>query len=187
LSNKNFIVRNGLTVGSFALVNEQGNINANTITFADGSTSNTGVSSITLTNDNATNATYYPLLSTSTSGTISVANTSSLGLNYVPSTGTLSVTILSSTSDANLKENINTIDNALDIINGIDGVRFNWKDNKLPSAGLVAQQVAQFMPELITSDNKNNLSLNYNGIIGVLVEAIKAQQKQIDELNRKVQ
>jgi len=140
----------------------------------------------TLTDDTTTATTHYPLLTTSTSGSISTANTSSSKLTYVPSTGTLSATVHASTSDENLKENITTIQNALEIINGIDGVRFNWKDTHTPSAGLIAQQVGQYLPELVITDLRNNKSLNYNGIIGVLVEAIKEQQKQIDTLMQKV-
>jgi hypothetical protein len=151
------------------------------------SASNVSVTSgTTLTDDTSTATTHYPLLTTSTSGSISTANTSSSKLTYVPSTGTLSATVMTSTSDENLKENITTIQNALEIINGIDGVRFNWKDTHTPSVGLIAQQVGQYLPELVITDLRNNKSLNYNGIIGVLVEAIKEQQKQIDTLMQKV-
>jgi len=139
-------------------------------------------SGTTITNESSSGSTYYPILTTATSGTISAANTSSSGLSYVPSTGTLSATVHTSTSDRNLKENITVIDDALNIVKGIDGIRFNWKDNHLPSAGLLAQQVAQFLPELVMTDDKNNLSLNYNGVIGVLVQAIKELSAEVDQL-----
>jgi hypothetical protein len=91
-------------------------------------------------------------------------------------------------SDKNFKENINNIENPLDIVNGLNGVQFTWKDNGKKSAGLIAQEVEEFLPELIeyNSDEKPTMSLNYNGIIGVLVEAIKEQQRQIDELKDKI-
>ena len=147
------------------------------------SASNVSVTSgTTITNESSSGSTYYPILTTATSGTISAANTSSSGLSYVPSTGTLSATVHTSTSDRNLKENITVIDDALNIVKGIDGIRFNWKDNHLPSAGLLAQQVAQFLPELVMTDDKNNLSLNYNGVIGVLVQAIKELSAEVDQL-----
>ena len=140
----------------------------------------------TITNEITSANTYYPILTTSNTGSISVANTSSSKLYYVPSTGTLSATVHASTSDERLKENITVIYNALDIVNGIDGVRFDWKDTHVPSAGLIAQQVGKFMPELVAVDDEGNKSLNYNGVIGVLVQAIKEQQKQIDALMKKV-
>ena len=223
MSNKNFLVKNGITVGSFNLVNENGNITANSITFLDGSTQSSGknvthntintssinTSSISANsiitnfitfsdgsiqnsipktlvgNENFSTATYYPLLTLTASGSITSANTSSLGLSYVPSTGTLTATVHASTSDANSKTNITNIENPLDIIGGINGVRFNWISDGTPSAGLIAQEVEKYLPELI-STGENGKSLNYNGIIGVLVEAIKAQQIQIDALTQKV-
>ena len=131
----------------------------------------------------ATNSTYYPSFVASNSSSSQGLNTAT-ALTFNPSTGTLSATVHTSTSDETLKENIAPITNALDIINNIDGVKFNWKDNGNPSAGLIAQQVEQYLPELITTaDGKK--SLNYNGIIAVLVEAIKAQQVQIDALTKK--
>ena len=130
-----------------------------------------------------TNSTYYPSFVASNSSSSQGLNTAT-ALTFNPSTGTLSATVHTSTSDETLKENIAPITNALDIINNIDGVKFNWKDNGNPSAGLIAQQVEQYLPELITTaDGKK--SLNYNGIIAVLVEAIKAQQVQIDALTKK--
>jgi hypothetical protein len=131
----------------------------------------------------STSATYYPSFVASNSSGSQGLNTAT-ALTFNPSTGTLSATVHTSTSDQTLKENITPITNALDIINNIDGVKFNWKDNGNPSAGLIAQQVEQYLPELITiADGKK--SLNYNGIIAVLVEAIKAQQVQIDALTKK--
>jgi len=130
-----------------------------------------------------TNSTYYPSFVASNSSSSQGLNTAT-ALTFNPSTGTLSATVHTSTSDETLKENIAPITNALDIINNIDGVKFNWKDNGNPSAGLIAQQVEQYLPELITTaDGKK--SLNYNGIVAVLVEAIKAQQVQIDALTKK--
>jgi hypothetical protein len=150
------------------------------------SASNAGITpGTTLTDDTTTAVTHYPMLTVSTSGTIYTANTSSTKLTYLPSTGTLSATVMTSTSDENVKTNIVPIANALDIVNGLTGVRFDWKDTGLPSAGLTAQNVEQYMPELVTTTADGGKSLNYNGIIGVLVEAIKAQQVQIDALTKK--
>jgi len=150
------------------------------------SASNVAVSvGTSLTDDTTTATVHYPLLTTSTSGSISIANTSSAKLTYVPSTGTLSATVMTSTSDANLKDNVSIIENALKIVNSIDGVRYNWKDSQLPSAGLIAQQVGILMPELVITDDKGNQSLNYNGVIGVLVQAIKELNSKIDKLQGK--
>jgi hypothetical protein len=99
----------------------------------------------------------------------SVFYNSSVHIN--PSTGTLYATAVNQTSDRTKKTNIRPIDNSLEIIKNLNGVRFDWIADGRSSAGLIAQDVEQVMPELVeTSEYK---TLNYNGIIGALVEAVK--------------
>ena len=139
----------------------------------------------TLSNDTTTNATYYPTFSSATSGTYSTAYVSSTKCTYNPSTGTLSATVFTSLSDRSQKTNIRPIENAIDITKQLDGVRFDWIDNNKPSLGLIAQEVEQVLPELVeeVSDHK---TVNYNGLVGLLIEAIKEQQVRIEELERKL-
>jgi hypothetical protein len=106
-----------------------------------------------------------------------------LGGVYV--TGVLTCTQLQTTSDLNLKENIQTIENPLDKVLKINGVTFDWKENHEPSVGVIAQEVEKILPQAVTEVNGTK-SINYNGLIGLLIEAIKDQQKQIDELKNKV-
>ena len=73
---------------------------------------------------------------------------------------------------------------ALNIIENINGVTFDWKETGLPSAGLLAQDVEKYLPELI-AESENGKTLNYNGIIGVLVEAIKELSDRIKTLENK--
>lgn len=123
-------------------------------------------------NTTAANIFYLPI-SNSSSGNWSngVVDTN---LTYVPSTGTLSATNFNSTSDISTKENIEVIKDAIEIINSLNGVRFNWKKNGNPSAGLIAQDVEIKMPELVETDPNTGIkSLNYSGVIAVLVEAVK--------------
>jgi len=74
--------------------------------------------------------------------------------------------------DENLKKNIHTIENAVEKINQLRGVNFTWKDTDEKSAGVIAQELQKVFPELV-SKNENGLSINYNGLIGVLIEAVK--------------
>ena len=84
------------------------------------------------------------------------------------------------TSDITLKENVSIIDNALDMINNLDGISWNWKDSGKASLGVSAQNVETVAPELVS--NGSHKAVNYNGLIGILIEAVKEQSNQISEL-----
>lgn len=138
----------------------------------------------TITDDVATNTTQYIGMSRITSGSWTSAYTASSKLYFNPSTGTTYSTVFQSLSDENKKTNITNITNALDIVENINGVTFDWKESGLPSAGLIAQDVEKYLPELI-SDSEGTKSLNYNGVIGILVEAIKELSEKIKVLESK--
>jgi len=133
----------------------------------------------TVADDTTTNQTFYPIFTQTTSGTITASKVSSTKLTYNPSLGKLQATIVNSTSDENLKKDIHTIENALDKIKQLRGVDFNWKDNDQKSIGVVAQELQKVFPELVFDDGEN-LSVNYNGLIGVLIESIKELSNKID-------
>ena len=88
-----------------------------------------------------------------------------------------------STSYIRLKDDIKPIENALSDVCKLEGVSFNWKDTGTKATGFIAQQVEPILPDLVsTSEDDGIKSVNYIGLIGHLVEAIKEQQVQIDEL-----
>ncbi len=95
--------------------------------------------------------------------------------------GTLTVTgDLNSQSDVRKKTEINIVDGNL--IHSLDGVEFKWIENNVHSAGVIAQQVEEIIPHLVSTDKNNFKNVNYNGLIAYLIEAVKNQQKQINEL-----
>jgi hypothetical protein len=88
-------------------------------------------------------------------------------------------------SDIRKKENIETIDNALDKVNKMRGVYYNRIDDekKKKQTGVIAQEMEQVLPEVVTyASDVDEYSVAYGNIVGVLIEAIKEQQLQIDEL-----
>lgn len=94
--------------------------------------------------------------------------------------GIVTATDFNSTSDANLKENIHTVENSLETVQSLRGVSFDWKETGKKSYGVIAQELEEILPELVnTSDVK---SVNYNGIIGVLIEAVKELKAEIEQL-----
>ena len=99
-------------------------------------------------------------------------------------TGTCQATDFNSTSDIRLKDNIQVIEDPLAKLVQIEGVSFNWKENNKPALGVIADQVQEILPELVTDGNPK--TVNYNGLIGLLIEAVKEQQIQIDELKSKL-
>ncbi len=91
-------------------------------------------------------------------------------------------------SDERLKENIMPLKSSLAKIESLQGVSFDWRDTGKASIGFIAQDVQQVLPEIISiQDSKDStLSVDYASIVPLLVEAIKEQQSQILELERKV-
>jgi hypothetical protein len=102
------------------------------------------------------------------------------GSALVSVAGTVSATNFNTTSDLNFKENVTTFENALDVVSQLRGVRFDWKETHSPSVGVIAQELEEVLPELVTQTDPK--AVNYNGIIGVLIEAIKELQAEIQEL-----
>ena len=138
--------------------------------------------SISVVDNTTTNSTYYPMYVDSISGIATQLNVSSTKLNFNPSTGNFSATQFTSLSDKTRKTNIRTIDDAMQIVERLDGVRYDWIDNNKPSIGLIAQDVEEVLPEIVETSSDNIKSVSYGNLVGVLVEAIKDLQNQINEI-----
>jgi hypothetical protein len=89
-------------------------------------------------------------------------------------------------SDARVKENVETIPNALDKVKSMRGVVYNKIDEEKRSVGVIAQELLEVVPEAVHQDEKGMYSVAYGNLVGVLVEAMKEQQQQIDELKAKL-
>jgi hypothetical protein len=90
---------------------------------------------------------------------------------------------LNNTSDERLKENIQPIKNALSDVAKLEGVSFDWKDTGIRGHGFIAQQIETVIPEVVDTDEETGIkSVNYVGVIGHLVEAIKELKAEIEEL-----
>ncbi|MGJ0629505.1 tail fiber domain-containing protein [Xenorhabdus bovienii] len=88
-------------------------------------------------------------------------------------------------SDKRSKENIEKISDAGQKLSKLSGYTYTVSDdnnNSSRSAGLIAQEVQDILPEAVTKDEKGLLRLNYNSVIGLLVESVKDLQKQVDDL-----
>jgi len=93
--------------------------------------------------------------------------------------------IFRSASDLKMKTNIESLSGGLEKILLLRGVQFNWKDKEdhLKSIGFIAQEVEKVLPELVfTNPVDGYKGINYAEMTAVLTEAVKEQQKQIEEL-----
>jgi hypothetical protein len=85
-------------------------------------------------------------------------------------------------SDERLKSNIKTIDNALEKVSKLRGVSFDKDGEK--GIGVIAQEVQKVLPEVVLEGEY--LSVAYGNIVGLLIEAIKEQQEQIEDLKKRL-
>ena len=101
--------------------------------------------------------------------------------------GNMTITgTLTQNSDATLKENIKPIESALDKVKQMQGVEFNKINSNTKEIGVIAQDIEKIIPELVLENEKGIKSVAYGNITAVLIEAIKEQQKQIEELKQQL-
>lgn len=128
----------------------------------------------------------------------SSASTDAVALTSVDVSGNFiakgNVTAYGTVSDIRLKENIKVIPNALEKVQKLRGVTFNYKEDNSRSTGLIAQELQEVLPEVVyetenIDTQEKHYAVRYGNITGLLVEAMKeqsdqinAQQKQINEL-----
>jgi len=89
-------------------------------------------------------------------------------------------------SDEKLKENIEVIDNAVEKVKQIRGVTFtrnDLEDKEKRYTGVIAQEIEKVLPEVVSYDEGQDAkTVAYGNIVGLLIEAVKEQQEQIEEL-----
>lgn len=117
---------------------------------------------------------------------ITVINSSRDIINVVNGTytGTVTAGDFNSTSDESLKKNIKIVENPLDIINDLRGVSFDWKETNKSSYGVIAQELQKVLPELVSEGEIK--TVNYNGLVGVLIEAVKELSTEVENLKKKL-
>ena len=88
-------------------------------------------------------------------------------------------------SDARLKSNIVSLGATLSKLLHIDGKSYEMKGKQ--KIGLLAQEIQEVFPELVTEDQNEMLSVNYQGLVPVLINAIKEQEDKISRLENLVE
>ena len=109
-------------------------------------------------------------------------------------TGTIKATddiIAFSSSDRELKNNIQPIPWALDKINKIGGYSFDWNEDKQDiykgtDVGVIAQEIEEVLPELVQTRENGYKAVKYDKLVSLLIEGIKDLSAEVDELKRKI-
>jgi hypothetical protein len=97
-----------------------------------------------------------------------------------------------STSDQRFKINVKPIENALFKVKQINGVEFDWLENPIHHGnkghdiGVIAQEIEQVLPEVVTTRDSGYKAVKYDKIVALLIQAIKEQQVEINELKAKI-
>ena len=153
----------------------------------------TGLGSHTLTLANlgytgATNANYITNNNqlTNGSGYTTYTSNQATNTNSTVTFTTVNAGTINTTSDERAKDDITPITDALDKVQQLGGYSFTLKATDEKSSGVIAQEVQKVMPELVQEGAEGLLSVQYGNMVGLLIEAIKEQQAQIDELKQKL-
>jgi hypothetical protein len=87
-------------------------------------------------------------------------------------------------SDARVKTNVHTIENALEKVLALRGVSYTRTDSedKKTKIGVIAQETLPIVPEVVNQDNDGMFNVSYGNFGGLFIEAFKEQQRQIEEL-----
>jgi hypothetical protein len=95
----------------------------------------------------------------------------------------LYVSNLVETSTITVKENVNPISDALNLISQLSGVTYDRTDTKMHEAGLIAEEVEKILPYMVARDeNGNPNGVKYSKLTAYLVEAIKTLKTEIENL-----
>lgn len=158
---------------------------------------------ITITNQAADSSTYYPTITTASSGTITGVSVATTKLSFQPSSGNLTITgqlsgasasftgnmsaaTITETSSITLKENISPIENALESILKLAGKIYDRKDGSSSNEpGLIAEDVNKIIPNVVKKDKDGNPeSIYYSRLTAYLIEAVKTMKTEIDLLKK---
>jgi trimeric autotransporter adhesin len=91
---------------------------------------------------------------------------------------------VTASSSAAAKDNINTIPNALDLVEQLRGVTFKWKESGKKAVGLIYEEVKEVIPEL-TSEKEGHVGVAYQNTVALLIEAVKTLSAKVKQLESK--
>ena len=184
------ITLTGAVTGSGTVTN-LGNVSINTTATADPTLTISGDASGSATFTNLGNATLSLTIADDSHNHV-ISNIDNLqssldgkaALSGATFTGDVTAPNFNTTSDAAVKDDIMTIDSPLSVLSGLRGVNFDWKQTGQKSMGVVAQEVEKVLPYLVATDANGLKSVNYQAMVGLLIESVKDLQAQVAKLSK---
>ncbi len=134
---------------------------------------------------NATNVTNNNQI-TNGAGYTTYTSNQATNTNSTVTFTTVNAGTINTTSDERAKDDITPITGSLSKVQQLGGYSFTLKATDEKSSGVIAQELQKVMPEQVQEDAEGLLSVQYGNMVGLLIEAIKEQQAQIDELKQKL-
>jgi hypothetical protein len=136
--------------------------------------------------DTTSAGTFYPVfVAAAGSNQTARIRSTATAFSFNPSTGEVSAVDFNSVSDAQHKTNIVDIENSLQLLNQLRPVQFDWKNINKTSFGLIAQEVEQVVPHMVTESNTGK-TLSYIQLIPLLIHTIQQMATRIESLEDKI-
>ena len=107
-----------------------------------------------------------------------------VNVSSISVTGNVTAAGYVTASDKRLKKSIKTVSSALNTVGALRGVTFTWKDTNIKAIGMIAQEVEEVLPDIVTTDDDGYRGVRYTEVIGVLVEAIKELKADFEEYKK---
>jgi hypothetical protein len=189
----------GNAIGAFSgssqvsLGSASGNIALATQTTGDYVASLVAGTGVTLSNNSGENATPTIAIGQAVATSSNVQfNSLGIGMAASATAGRIDATndiVAYSSSDIRFKENIKAIENPIQKIRQISGNTYDWKaENKIEhgyegnDVGVIAQEIEAVLPQLVQTRDNGYKAVKYDKLVALLIEGIKEQQTQIDNL-----
>jgi hypothetical protein len=119
---------------------------------------------------------------TTITGTMSVNTGSDNGYTIYVNGTIYATSNITANSDLTLKKNLAIIENPTDKLMQLNGYSYQWKSDDSHQYGVIAQEVEKILPYAVSTGNDGIKGVSYNQIIPVLIEAVKEQKKELEEL-----
>ena len=193
-------IPSGIVSGSsqVSLGSASGNIALATQTTGDYVASLVASTGVTITNNSGENATPSIAIGQAVATSSNVQfNSLGVGMAASATAGRIDASgdvVAFSTSDKNFKENITPIENPIEKIRMISGNTYDWKADMKEfhgfegnDVGVIAQEIEAVLPQLVTTRETGYKAVKYDKLVALLIEGIKVQQNQIDNLTIEIE